>query len=255
MNRYDQIKINSLSGIESIESRIGFLESKISNFEKTETDCVCKFKDILLDKFKENGIGKNSYSFISDLYGFNSLSNNYITGYFLNNLNEISGIDNLNNVGTSDQKTSAGTVIGNIGSDFSDEIADPELYGGIVSLTEKLGEEFGVDPDLINAIIKVESNFNPYAISKSGAMGLMQLMPKTAEVLGVDNPYDIYQNLSGGIRMIKELLGSFGGDLKLALAAYNAGSRRVKECNGIPPIEETQNYVKKVLSLYKPEII
>ena len=92
-----------------------------------------------------------------------------------------------------------------------------------------------------------ESGFNPKAISKMGARGLMQLMPKTAEALGVKDIFDPAQNIEGGVRYFKKLLNTFKGDIKLALAAYNAGSRKVLEYKGIPPFSVTRYYIKKVI--------
>ncbi|HEY6763883.1 MAG TPA: lytic transglycosylase domain-containing protein [Candidatus Sulfotelmatobacter sp.] len=107
-----------------------------------------------------------------------------------------------------------------------------------------------VDPNLVRAVVKVESNFNPNAVSRKGAMGLMQLMPSTARQLRVENPFDPQQNVDAGVRHLKQLLESYGGDVKLTLAAYNAGSGAVARSAGIPHYAETQNYVRRITKLY-----
>lgn len=120
----------------------------------------------------------------------------------------------------------------------------------INELIEKYADKNGLDADFVKAVIKQESGFNPNATSHCGAMGLMQLMPSTAQGLGVTNAYDAEQNIQGGTKYLKGLLDRFDNNKSLALAAYNAGPNAVKKYGGIPPYTETQNYVKKVLSNY-----
>ena len=129
-----------------------------------------------------------------------------------------------------------------------DEIS--ELMPKINSAIDEASKKYGIDKNLIRAVIKQESDFQPYALSTSGAEGLMQLMPNTATWVGVDDSYDIYQNILGGTRYLKDQLVTFNGDISLALAAYNAGPSKVKEANGIPNIQQTQSYVKKILEYY-----
>lgn len=107
-----------------------------------------------------------------------------------------------------------------------------------------------VDPNLVRAVIKVESNFNSNAVSDKGAMGLMQLMPKTARELKVKNPFDPQQNVDAGVRHLKYLLENYRGDVKLTLAAYNAGEGAVARSSGVPHYAETQNYVRRITTLY-----
>jgi len=120
-----------------------------------------------------------------------------------------------------------------------------------INIVKEIAKKESVDPNLIFAIIKVESNFRADAISPKGAVGLMQLMPSTASQMEVRNPFDPKENIWGGTRYLKTLLGYFGGDLKLALAAYNCGINKIKKYNGIPSFPETKSFVEKVVSYYR----
>ena len=113
----------------------------------------------------------------------------------------------------------------------------------INKLIDEYSQKYGLDSDFVKAVVKQESGFNEKATSKCGAMGLMQLMPGTAKALNVNDPYNARDNIEGGVKYLKGLMDRFGGDMKLALAAYNAGPNAVKKYNGIPPYNETQNYV------------
>lgn len=108
-----------------------------------------------------------------------------------------------------------------------------------------------LDPRLVRAVIYVESGENPAAVSPKGAMGLMQLMPATARCLGVDDPMHPRQNIKGGVQYLAQMLERFDGNVRLALAAYNAGPGAVEKFNGIPPYPETQDFVEKVLRVYR----
>jgi len=114
------------------------------------------------------------------------------------------------------------------------------------SLITHFAQKFQLDRSLIKAMIKVESNFNPRVVSSKGAQGLMQLMPETAEEVGVRNPFDPSDSIHGGALYLRKMLDSFDLNLDYALAAYNAGPGAVRRYGGIPPFEETQNYVRKV---------
>jgi soluble lytic murein transglycosylase-like protein len=127
-------------------------------------------------------------------------------------------------------------------------VGNPEEYE---SLINRYALEYAVDRSLIKAVIHAESGYNPNAVSRKGAQGLMQLMPKTAEHLKVADSFDPAQNIRGGVRYLRFLLDTCKGDETLAIAAYNAGLTRVSQYGGVPPIAETRNYVDKVLSYRK----
>jgi soluble lytic murein transglycosylase-like protein len=117
---------------------------------------------------------------------------------------------------------------------------------GIDEAVERIASEQSLPPQLIHSVIKVESNYNPYAVSNKGAQGLMQLIPDTARRFGVNNAFNPIENIQGGAKYLRYLLDLYGGNYPLALAAYNAGEKAVAKYGGIPPYAETQNYVVQV---------
>ena len=131
---------------------------------------------------------------------------------------------------------------------IDNQIAEQVRYSSFINAAAK---RYNLTPELIQAIIKIESSFNPFAISERGAMGLMQLMPETAKEMNVESPFEAEENIMGGSRYLRKLHDLFAGDLQLVLAAYNAGPNRILENNHrIPRIPETEEYVKKVLQEY-----
>jgi soluble lytic murein transglycosylase-like protein len=130
---------------------------------------------------------------------------------------------------------------------YANSLTGANQYAAII---EKAAATYQVPEKLIAAVIKQESNFNPTVVSHAGAQGLMQLMPTTAQYLGVTNAFDPEQNIMAGAKYLRQMLDKFNNDPTLALAAYNAGASRVTKYGGIPPFKETQNYVKKVMNYY-----
>lgn len=144
------------------------------------------------------------------------------------------------------------TVRGFVPDEVIDEVAPGAATGGDVrALVADAARRHGLDPALVLAVVGVESGFRPDAVSPKGAQGLMQLMPATAASLGVADAFDAAANVDGGSRHLGALVARYGGDLKKALAAYNAGEGAVDQYRGVPPYGETRSYVSKVLSRYR----
>ncbi len=130
---------------------------------------------------------------------------------------------------------------------YSHRLPNPQVE----SLIHKYAGQYGVDPSLVRAVIRHESGFNNQAVSPKGAMGLMQLMPGTADLMGVKNPFDPEQNIAGGVGYLRYCLDRFGNNVPLAVAAYNAGPERVAKTGTVPPIPETQTFVHNVVGTYQ----
>jgi soluble lytic murein transglycosylase-like protein len=160
----------------------------------------------------------------------------------------------MNLKGGGEVATPAASVRGFVPDEILDEVAAAIARPGPLDLRALAAEtatRHGLDPALVLAVISVESGFRPDAVSPKGAQGLMQLMPGTAALLGVRDAFDPAANLDGGARHLRELLALYGGDLRKALAAYNAGAGAVSRHGGVPPYRETQDYVDRVLRRYR----
>lgn len=164
-------------------------------------------------------------------------------------MSEINGIRNVTNTGvvaaTQDKKTVTSKT------SFSSYLGETQSLDQIFN---KAADKYNVPVNLLKAIGKAESNFQADVVSRCGARGIMQLMPATATALGVKDSFDPEQNIMGGAKYISDMLDKYNGNTSLALAAYNAGAGNVKKYGGIPPFEETQNYVKKVAAYMKEDL-
>ena len=164
-------------------------------------------------------------------------------------MSELNAVNNI--VSSTNNVVSATKAAVKSGTEFSSYM---NKSASLDDIFKKASEKYNVPINLLKAVAKAESNFNPNAVSRVGAQGVMQLMPATARELGVVNSFDPEQNIMGGAKYLSNLMKKYNGDVKLTLAAYNAGSGNVKKYGGIPPFKETQNYVVKVMKYMNENI-
>ncbi|MDG5789128.1 lytic transglycosylase domain-containing protein [Evansella sp. AB-P1] len=166
------------------------------------------------------------------------------------------GVSNLNQFEQLSHHSLSKTGVESINHHFYSETPLRASKGAepFIPMIEEASNKYGIDQQLIYSVIQHESNFRPQAVSHAGARGLMQLMPQTAKGLGVVNSFDPKQNIDGGTKYLRSMLDRYNGDIKLALAAYNAGPGNVDRYGGIPPFKETENYVSKVMKTYNTMI-
>lgn len=213
----------------------------------SDTELVSNEFDSLLNTTSNSEV---NYSIMN--YGLSNVPTGSISNIYSNIQNNLS----IRNESISNQ------IISNISSDSNVvEVTNSNLTQKeqIEDAVKKASQKYGVNENLIKAVIKTESNFNPNVVSSAGAKGLMQIMPSNFKNLGITNPFDIYENINGGTKLLKEYMDKYSGDIQMALMAYNGGPTRMKN-RGVTSIDhiykmpkETQNYVKKVMNYYKGE--
>ncbi len=137
----------------------------------------------------------------------------------------------------------------------ADAQAAPRQNKTFDKIVKAVAKKYNLEASLIHSIIRAESNYDPHCVSSKGALGLMQLMPKTARTYGVGNPLEPRDNIEGGVRYLKDLINLYNGRTRFVLAAYNAGQTAVKKYGGIPPYPETKNYIEKVMNSYPKSFI
>lgn len=169
-------------------------------------------------------------------------------GYTENSLYVAGKINNVNSTSETESGTISGqSVFEDILSTKTADLNEQEKTYNLNDIFKEASEKYNISEDLLKAVAYNESRFQADATSYAGAMGIMQLMPQTAKYLGVEDTYDPYDNIMGGAKLLSQLSDMYDGNEKLMIAAYNAGSGNVEKYGGVPPFEETQNYVQKVL--------
>lgn len=228
-----------IEGISGVFSRITDINSRIEEIKSIgKQKGINPLKTEIKDN-KDTEPGKEKFSEILKqvLEDNGSLAGEPENGLEYNKINQLVGSKN-------DSKALLEMLYKNLKSEKANASAD--IDGTINEASQK----FGLDKALIKAVIQQESGYDKTATSAKGAMGLMQLMPETAQLLGVNNPYDVRQNILGGSSYLKMLMNKYNNNLDLSLAAYNAGPGAVDKYGDIPPFDETQDYVKQVIKNY-----
>lgn len=207
-----------LENINNILEKIKSIQDTAKRFESIKPEAVKEFENMYNEMYSKQTNNTNNKV-------DNKSINNKIHPYLEKNKED----KNIENIETVEDKNKI--------------LNRTEKINDAISISSK---KYKVSEDLIKAVIRVESSYNPYGVSKAGAMGLMQLMPNTVLKMNIEKPFDIYENIDAGTHYLKMMLDRYDGDLEKALAAYNAGPNSVDEADGIPDIEETINYVDKI---------
>lgn len=245
--------------IQNIGNSFYSLDNQNYNYSSNESSSVDSINDFIsVLKAVENSSIINYSTLSSGVanvpMGITSRINSY--GTTPNNLLNNSQIESSNN--SLENLIDNNVSVNNNGSNYIEVTnKNAKQKEQIEDAVKKASEKYGIDENLIKAVIKTESNFNPNAVSSVGAKGLMQVMPANYKHLGISNPFDIYQNIDGGTKLLREYLDKYNGDVEMALMAYNGGPTRMKN-RGVTSVEhiykmpkETQNYVKKVMNYYR----
>ncbi|MCH7320704.1 transglycosylase SLT domain-containing protein [Solibacillus sp. MA9] len=254
--------ISSMKTLLELQALQNLNTTDSSNSSTLSSSNTTLFSELLSNLLNGQGLGTSSsldglgdvsslQQVLNSLQGDSTTSastNNYISSFLLNNDAGGSSLQNL--INQANEQTT-GTSIEQYVKDYTGKSSYENLLAGAEKYSSeiaKAAETYNLPEKLIAAVMKQESNFNASAVSSSGASGLMQLMPSTARYLGVTNSSDPEQNIMGGAKYLRQMLDQFDNNIETALAAYNAGPGNVKKYDGIPPFNETQNYVKKVLN-------